>query len=116
MKPYLHLSPLAAWLLLLGSVSTLLPLTLEQLTIVLVLAAVLSVVWLPGRRLRSAPFVLLYAATAFLAITVPLPLPAGWHPLTKLLTALTFWGLILALPLAGLLAYLVRSAPHPHQN
>jgi hypothetical protein len=106
----LHASPLAAWLLLAGSAATLLPLTLEQVLLILLVAAVLSVIWLPGRRLRSAPFLLLYAGTAVAAVMITIPLPAHWHPLARLLVTLLIWGLALALPLAGLLAYLMRSA------
>lgn len=109
MKASFSLSPLAAWLLLAGAVTTLFPLTLEQTLIILIITAALSIVWLPGKRLRSAPFVVLYAATALLALIIPVPLPAVWHPLAKLLVTLCLWGLVLALPLAGLLAYLFRT-------
>lgn len=110
MKMTLHPSPLAAWLLLATAVTTLFPLKLEHVITMLIAAALLSVIWLPGRRMRSAPFVVLYALTAVLALTVPLPLPGNWHPLVRLLLTLGAWGLVLALPLAGLLAYLLRTA------
>jgi hypothetical protein len=118
MRMHLQFSPLAAWLILAGAVATLFPLSLEYITAILATAAVLSIVWLPGRRLRSGPFLILYTTTATLALVVSLPLPTAWHPLPRLLLALGIWGVLLTAPLAALLTHLLRTArPHdPRQH
>ena len=104
------LSPLAAWLILTAAVATIFPLKLEYLWSILITTTLLAMLWLPGRRIRSAPFLLLYIVTALLALSISLHLPTTLHPLAKLLLTLLAWGLILTIPLSGLIYYLLRTA------
>lgn len=104
------LSPLFAWLILAGALTTLFPLKLEHLEIVLILVTFLSLPWLPKKRTRSAPLLLLYVAFAILALILPLPLPISWHPLTQLLLILIIWAFFLYIPLSIFLYYLFRTA------
>lgn len=105
-----RLCPLAAWLILAGALITLFPLKLEHLEIIIILVTLLSLSWLPKKRLRSAPFLLLYVAIAILALNVSLPLPNSWHPLAQLTFVITFWALALSVPLATLVYYLFHTA------
>lgn len=103
-------SPLAAWLILAGALITLFPLKLEHLEIILILVTLLSLPWLPKKRLRSAPFLLLYIVFAILALKLPLPLPISWHPIAQLLIVLFIWVSLLYIPLSILLYYLLHTA------
>lgn len=105
-----QLSPLAAWLVLAGCLATLFPLKLEQLEIILISVALLSLLWLPKKRTRSAPLLLLYAASAVLALKLPLPLTASWHPLAQLLFILFVWASLLCVILSILFYYFFLTA------
>ena len=108
--PTLKPSPLAAWLILAGALITLFPLKLEHLEIILITVTLLSLPWLPKKRLRSAPFLLLYVVFAIMALNIPLSLPTSWHLLTQLLTSLVIWALLLTTPLSLLVYYLFHTA------
>ncbi len=110
----LRLSPLAAWLILAGMLATLFPLRLEHIEIIFVLTTLFTIPWLPRRRRRSAPFLLLYVVFAILALKVPLPLPNSWHSVARLLFVIIFWALSLIIPLSILVYYLFHTAPSNH--
>lgn len=105
-----RLSPLAAWMILAGASATFFPLRLEQLYVILMAAMLLSALWLPGRRYRSAPFLALYAGTALLALNLTIPLPSSWHPILRLIVILGIWTVVLIIPLSVLLILLLRTA------
>jgi hypothetical protein len=104
------LSPVAAWFILAGAVATLFPLRLEHIQMILAATALLAAAWLPGRRLRSAPFLLVYLITAALALKVSLPLPGSSHPVASLLLVLAVWAIVLIIPLSSFMYYLFRTA------
>lgn len=109
-----RVSPIAAWLVLGGAAASLFPLQLEGLYAILLGTMLLSVIWLPGRRLRSAPFLALYTITAIMALNVHVPLPSTWHPLVRLLLTVAAWAIPLIVSLAFIIAYLLRTARPNH--
>jgi len=113
-----RLTPLVGWLILALAVATLFPLKLEHLTALFIATTILSLIWLPGRLRRSIPFLLIYVSVAFLALTIPIPLPSTWNPLATLLTILIIWSTVLILSLSVLMSYLLRTASpqHSHQH